>query len=55
MPALDPIVHPANISSEIENFLKEGKTSEAASYAIALLSTDIDDMVGAGLFVLPKY
>jgi len=57
MPLLqdDPSLHPENLSSDITNFLTEGKVSEAASHAIVALSTDVDDKVGAGLFLLPKY
>lgn len=51
----DPSLHPATLSSDITNYLNEGKVSEAASHAIAVLSADVDDKVGAGLFVFPKY
>lgn len=54
MPQNDPSLHPANLSSDITNFLKENKVTEAASHAIAVLSADVDDKVGAGLYLLPK-
>ena len=51
----DPSLHRANLSSDITNLLKENKVTEAASHAIAVLSADVDDKVGAGLNLLPKY
>ena len=55
LPQNDPLLHPATLSSDITNFLKEGKVSEAASHAIAVLSADVDDKVVAGLSVISKY
>ena len=55
MPQNDPSLHPATLTSDITNFLREGKVSEAASHAVAALSADVDDKVGAGLLVKMTY
>lgn len=55
MPQNDSSLDPATLSNDITNFLKENKVSEAASHAIAVLSAEVDDEVGASFYVLPKY
>ena len=55
MPQNDPSLHPANLSSDITNLLNENKVTEASSHALAVLSADVDDKVGAGLYVFSKY